>query len=47
MEEINLDPNLNKTGDIWHICIEVPLVAVLPNWNILCDYLCTICMPIF
>jgi hypothetical protein len=24
MIELALDPHLNKTGDIWHICIEVP-----------------------
>lgn len=23
MIEMVLDPDLNKTGDIWHICIEV------------------------
>lgn len=23
MMELTLDPHVNKTGDIWHICIEV------------------------
>lgn len=23
MTELALDPNMNKTGDIWHICIKV------------------------
>lgn len=26
MIELALDPHLNKTGDIWHICIEVSLL---------------------
>ena len=27
MIELTLDPHLNKTGDIWHICIEVLLYS--------------------
>lgn len=26
MMELALDPRVNKTGDIWHICIEVVLL---------------------
>jgi hypothetical protein len=26
MMELALDPHVNKTGDIWHICIEVVLL---------------------
>jgi hypothetical protein len=26
MIELALDPHVNKTGDIWHICIEVILL---------------------
>ncbi|MBA0691824.1 hypothetical protein Goari_009433, partial [Gossypium aridum] len=33
MIEFSLDPNLNKTGDIWHICIED-----LPRSNVLYGY---------
>lgn len=28
--ELALDPHLNKTGDIWHICIEV-FSVILPE----------------
>ena len=27
-----LDPDLNKTGDIWHICIEVPSIRLPRLW---------------
>jgi isoamylase len=27
MIEVALDPKVNKTGDIWHICIEVVILS--------------------
>jgi len=32
MIEMVLDPDLNKTGDIWHICIEVSSIRLPRLW---------------
>ena len=32
MIEMVLDPDLNKTRDIWHICIEVPSIRLPRLW---------------
>lgn len=37
--ELALDPRMNKTGDIWHICIEVTLPylsSLCLKWLALC-----------
>ncbi|KAL8490402.1 hypothetical protein ACS0TY_026054 [Phlomoides rotata] len=34
MIELTLDPKVNKTGDIWHICVEVPRSNVLYGYRV-------------
>ena len=35
MIELALDPHLNKTGDVWHICIEVlSVILLVPDYSL-------------
>lgn len=37
MVEMTLDPRVNKTGDIWHICIEVVFDFGFCKSHLVCD----------
>ena len=35
MIELDLDSHLNKTGDVWHICIEVlSVILLVPDYSL-------------